>query len=84
MLLLPGDTMAVSCGGNTIKIWDLTSGGKRLTTVSPHHKTITALCLADGGQSIVSSSLDRQVSINIFYLELNLVHGALSSFHDKN
>jgi len=61
VLLLPGDTMAVSCGGNTIKIWDLTSGGKRLTTVSPHHKTITALCLADGGQSIVSSSLDRQV-----------------------
>lgn len=61
VLMLPGDTMAVSCGGNNIKIWDLTAGGKRLTTVSPHHKTVTALCLADNGQSIVSSSLDRQV-----------------------
>jgi len=61
VILLSGDSLAVSAGGNHIKIWDLTAGGKRLTSVSPHHKTVTSLCLADGGQSIISASLDRQV-----------------------
>jgi len=61
VLFLPGDSILVSAGGNTIKIWDLTAGGRMLTSVSPHHKTVTSLCLADGGDSIVSASLDRQV-----------------------
>jgi len=61
VLFLPGDSILVSAGDNTIKVWDLTAGGRMLTSVSPHHKTVTSLCLADGGDSIVSASLDRQV-----------------------
>lgn len=61
VLLIPGDSLLVTAGGNFVKIWDLTAGGRRLTTLIPHHKAVTAMCLADGGESLVTASLDRQV-----------------------
>merc|ERR1719495_2657525 len=37
-------------------------GGKLLSSISPHHKTITSLCVSGSGQCLVSGSLDRQVT----------------------
>ena len=53
--------MFVTAGGNMVKIWDITNGGKMLRSLSPHHKLVTSMCLADNGQSLVTGSLDRQV-----------------------
>ena len=61
MLILNGDSMFVTAGGNMVKIWDITNGGKMLRSLSPHHKLVTSMCLADNGQSLVTGSLDRQV-----------------------
>lgn len=43
-----------------IKIWDMV-GGRLLSSISPHHKTITSLCVSGSGRCLVSGSLDRQV-----------------------
>ena len=61
VVMLPGDGLVVSAGGNKIMVWDLAGGGRELATLSPHHKTITCLTVAENGASIVSGSLDRQV-----------------------
>jgi len=61
VLILNGDSMFVTAGGNMVKIWDITNGGKMLRSLSPHHKLVTSMCLADNGQSLVTGSLDRQV-----------------------
>lgn len=61
VLLLSGDSLFVTAGRSTVKFWDLTAGGKMLCSLSPHHKLITSLCLADNGDSLVTGSLDRQV-----------------------
>jgi len=61
VLLLSGDSLFVTAGKNEVKFWDLAAGGKMLCSLSPHHKLITSLCLADNGNSLVTGSLDRQV-----------------------
>lgn len=58
---MPGDGLVVSAGGNQIKVWDITGGGRELVSISPHHKTVTCLCIADSGGTLVTGSLDRQV-----------------------
>jgi len=59
VVILPGDGLIASAGGNCVKIWDIAGGGRSLASISPHHKTVTCLCIADSGGSIVSGSLDR-------------------------
>lgn len=59
--VLPSGGLLVTAGGTQIKVWDLLSGGKLLASISPHHKTITSLCLSGAGKYLVSGSLDRQV-----------------------
>ena len=61
LLMLPGGGLVVSVGGNHVKIWDLLSGGKLLTSLSPHHKTVTCVNMSERGQYLVTGSLDRQV-----------------------
>jgi U3 small nucleolar RNA-associated protein 15 len=51
-------------GGPDIKIWDLLAGGRLLTKMSPHNKTVTSLTLASRGTRLVSASLDRQVKFH--------------------
>jgi len=60
VLVLPGGGLVASAGGSVIKIWDMV-GGRLLSSVSPHHKTVTSLCVSGGGGCLVSGSLDRQV-----------------------
>jgi len=59
LVILPGDSLIVSAGGNHVKVWDVAGGGRELTSLSPHHKTVTCLCIADSGGTVVSGSLDR-------------------------
>jgi len=61
LLILPGGSLIVTAGGSLIKVWDMV-GGKLLSSISPHHKTITSLCVSGSGQCLVSGSLDRQVT----------------------
>ena len=51
-------------GGPEIKIWDLLAGGRLLTTMSPHNKTVTSLGFASRGTRLMTSSLDRQVKFH--------------------
>jgi len=50
-------------GLTEIKVWDCLSGGRLLSKISQHHKTITCLRFANGGRRLLSSSLDRHVKI---------------------
>lgn len=63
LLLLPGDGLLVSVGGHHLKLWDLVAGGRLLVSLTPHHKTITCLGLAEGGASLLTGSLDRHVKL---------------------
>jgi len=59
-LVVPSGGLLITAGGTMLKIWDLVAGGKLLTKLSPHHKTITSLSLAGSGKYLVTGSLDRQ------------------------
>jgi len=60
LLILPGGGLVATGGGMMVKIWDLV-GGRLLSSISPHHKTVTSLCVSGTGGCLVSGSLDRQV-----------------------
>lgn len=63
MLFLPNGSVFISAGGTQIRVWDLISGCRTLTTISQHHKTITCLQLASDGRRLLSGGLDRHVKI---------------------
>ena len=60
----PRSNCISNVGGPEIKIWDLLAGGRLLTTMSPHNKTVTSLGFASRGTRLMSSSLDRQVKFH--------------------
>lgn len=62
-LFLPSGGIFISAGGKEIKVWDIFNGGRLITNVSHHHKTITTLCLASNNSRLMSGSLDRHVKI---------------------
>ena len=49
------------CLGQNVKIWDLLGGGKLLTTLPHHHKTVTSVTVSRNGKCLVTGALDRQV-----------------------
>lgn len=63
VLMFAGGNMAVSAGGNTIKIWDILGGGRELHSFSNHQKTITSLCFNGNCSRLLSGSLDHHVKI---------------------
>lgn len=56
-------SMAISCGGNVIKIWDVSAGGKLLETIECHQKTISCMALTPNKRFLLTGSLDRQVKV---------------------
>ena len=42
-----------------MKVWDALAGGKLLTTLAHHHKTVTCLCFCSQYQRLMSGGLDR-------------------------
>lgn len=63
VLFLPSGGIFLSAGGTEVCVWDIFAGGKLLTRLSHHHKTVTCLRLASNGRRILSSGLDRHVKI---------------------
>lgn len=61
VLYLPSGGIFVSAGGTEIKVWDAMSGGKLLTRIAQHHKTVTCLKLASNGKRLLSGSLDHSI-----------------------
>lgn len=55
-------TIKYVLGGTEVRIWDVLAG-KLLAKLTQNHKTVTALCLAKQGTSIVTASLDKHVKI---------------------
>ena len=63
VLLYPGGGLAVSVGGNYMKIWDILAGGRTLKTLSNHQKTITCVTFDNSCTKILTGSLDHHVKI---------------------
>jgi U3 small nucleolar RNA-associated protein 15 len=59
VLMFPSSNMFVSCGGNTIKVWDVLQGGKLMKTLVNHHKTVTSLAFSQNNKFLLSAALDR-------------------------
>ncbi|KAJ8304128.1 hypothetical protein KUTeg_017711 [Tegillarca granosa] len=63
VLMFPSGGIFLSAGGNVIKVWDALAGGRLLTTLCHHHKTITSLTFCKNYQRLLSGSLDRHVKV---------------------
>jgi U3 small nucleolar RNA-associated protein 15 len=53
--------MAISAGGDTIKIYDMIAGKVLKTLVKTHHKTIT--CVHNYGQYLLTASIDGHLKV---------------------
>ncbi|XP_072050689.1 U3 small nucleolar RNA-associated protein 15 homolog [Amphiura filiformis] len=63
VVMFPAGGIFLSAGSNYIKVWDALAGGRLLTTLSNHHKTITSLCFNGAHNRLLTGSLDRHVKI---------------------
>ena len=63
ILSYPGGSLLASAGGNTVKIWDLLSGGRVLQTLSNHQKTITCMAFDGNASRLLTGSLDHHVKV---------------------
>ncbi len=73
VLMFPSSNMIVSCGGTSIKIWDVLKGGMLMRTMINHHKTVTSLAFSHGCKYLLSAGLDRHVKV-FDLLNYDLVH----------
>ena len=73
ILMFPSSNMFISCGGNSIKVWDVLKGGKLMRTMVNHHKTVTCLQFSHGCKYLLTGGLDRHVKV-FDLLNYNLVH----------
>jgi len=63
VLVFPSGGLVVSSGGTEVRVWDLLAGGRLLSRLCQHSKTVTCLTLCSGGRRLVSGSLDRKVKL---------------------
>jgi U3 small nucleolar RNA-associated protein 15 len=63
ILLYPSANMFISCGGNSIKIWDVLKGGSLMRTLVNHHKTVTSLAFSANNKYLLSAGLDRHIKV---------------------
>ena len=62
-LINPSGTIALTAGGNEIKVWDILCGGKLLHTFSSHQKNITGMAFDGTGSRLLSCGLDGHVKV---------------------
>ncbi|KAF4321028.1 hypothetical protein BBO99_00000807 [Phytophthora kernoviae] len=62
-MVMPGGSLLLSAGGNSVKVWDILSGGRLLHSFSSHQKTITSLGLDGTGTRLMTGSLDGHLKI---------------------
>lgn len=63
VLMFPSGGIILTAGGNVVKVWDALAGGRLLTTLGHHHKTVTSLSFCSGYRRFMSASLDRHVKV---------------------
>jgi len=73
VVMFPSSNMFISCGGNSIKVWDVLKGGKLMRTMINHHKTVTSLAFSHNCKYLLSAGLDRHVKV-FDLLNYDLVH----------
>lgn len=67
ILISSNDRFLFTAGGLTVKIWDLSCGGRFVHALEQHHKTVTSIALASHGTRIITGGIDRRV--NVFSLD---------------
>ncbi|KAI3971983.1 hypothetical protein MKX01_030184 [Papaver californicum] len=82
VVFLPFGNLIATAGGNSVKIWDVTSGGKLVYAMESHNKTVTSICvskfLKDGSQEsdesrLLSVGLDGYMKV-FDYSALKITH----------
>jgi U3 small nucleolar RNA-associated protein 15 len=65
VLVLPGGSILLTCGGTKIKVWDILSNstGTLLNTIEAHQKLITCITMDATKERILTGSLDGMVKI---------------------
>ena len=53
----------LGAGGNVVKVWDALAGGRQLTQLCHHHKTVMSLCFYSRYRRFMSASSDRWVIV---------------------
>ena len=71
VLLFPSSNIIVSCGSNSIKVWDVLKGGNLMRTMINHHKTVTCLAFSHNYKYLLSGGLDRYLLNNKWILSLS-------------
>lgn len=59
LLISLNGSMIISTGANTIKFWDISTGGNLIHSMSPHQKTITSIAYNSDCSHIITGGLDR-------------------------
>ncbi|CAL1403349.1 unnamed protein product [Linum trigynum] len=82
VMFLPSGLMFATAGGNSVKLWDLTGGGRLVHSMESHNKTVTSLCLGvigkEGGEEasqyrILSVGLDGYMKV-FDYAKMKITH----------
>ncbi|KAJ2143773.1 U3 small nucleolar RNA-associated protein [Coemansia sp. RSA 678] len=63
VMVLPGGSVAAAAAGPNVHMFDLLMGGRVLTTLGNHEKTVTSLCMDSAGGRLIAGSLDHHVKI---------------------
>ncbi|KAJ2456061.1 U3 small nucleolar RNA-associated protein [Coemansia sp. RSA 2336] len=63
VLGLSGGSVVAAAAGPNVHFFDLLMGGRTLTTLGNHEKTVTSLCMDNGGGRLIAGSLDHHVKI---------------------
>jgi U3 small nucleolar RNA-associated protein 15 len=61
--MTPSGALALTAGGNEIKVWDILSGGKLLHTFSNHQKNVTDMAFDGTSSRLLSCGLDGHVKV---------------------
>ncbi|KAL8618687.1 hypothetical protein ACOMHN_048863 [Nucella lapillus] len=63
VLMFPSNGIFMTAGGTVVKVWDALAGGRQLSQLSHHHKTVMALCLCRNNRQFMSAGSDRHIKI---------------------
>ncbi|KAJ1960664.1 U3 small nucleolar RNA-associated protein [Dipsacomyces acuminosporus] len=63
VLVFPGGGIVAVSGGPNVHLYDMLMGGRYLTSMGNHEKTVTSMCLDSAGGRLLAGSLDHHVKI---------------------
>ncbi|KAI8319199.1 WD40 repeat-like protein [Martensiomyces pterosporus] len=63
VLVFPGGGVVAVSGGPNVHLYDMLMGGRYLTGMGNHEKTVTSMCMDSTGGRLLAGSLDHHVKI---------------------